>query len=1242
AVNSNGWISFGSSLLSPSVNMNTTSSYTPIASISSEVTNDLVARVSAMGRDLQSQIGGEIRYQVLGNSPNQTLVIQWKNFKKFNQAGDSYNFQIRLSETTNVVDVVYGSMTSNATAGLFQCGLRANPNTSSTNYNSRTTTTDWSSSTAATNSDNTLILSQTVFPVSGLTYTWNPPLNCSGTPNPGNTLSSVSSVCNNVNFNLSLENTTVGSNVSYQWQSSTDNINFISITNAIASTLFTSQTGSTYYRCIVTCNASSETTNSNSVYVLSNSLSQCYCNPTYTNGKTDGDLISNITISGTTLSNNSGTANVNPSFTYFTGQPNYTGTLQAGSTYNINVAVGTFGFQNVAVWIDYNDNAIFETLERVGFTTASIGANGSTTFPISLACNPTTGMHRMRVRDVYNIAGISIDPCLNYLYGETEDYDINITAAAVCPQPANLNAVNITNNSADLSWTIGCVETQWDLHLTTLGGGIPTGIPSNVNVTSVFNATSLLPDTDYEFYVRANCLANGYSSWTGPFTFSTIPLPPSNDNCINSTSLIIGNVFNDNSVVTTNISATNSNPPAAGCSFYNGGDVWFSVTIPASGSVTVETKFLTGSAILDTGMAIYSGSCSSLVLVECDDDDGTGNFSLISLTGRTPGEVVYVNTFEYENNAFGNYQIAAYDCSSTTPEPTGNTTQAFCSEATIGDLYVDGTTIKWYDALTGGNLLLLTDAIVSNTTYYASQTINCESFNRIAVLAIISSAPIVNNSTLIQCDDNTNGIEIFNLTNVNSSISSLPNTTFTYFISIFDAESNTAPITNSTAYVNTINPETIFVRVENQYGCYSIAELNLSVTTTLSPTGSASQSYCNGTVASLQAVGNSVQWYDSLLSTTPLPSSTLLVDQISYFASQTQNGCESGSRLEVVYTSNCPFAGCLSDTFGQFPAVTFVPICSGIQEIITTTGYTAEYSAVTVTSGIQYSFKSSNNSTFITIANDLGTIIYTSGTGNVNWISTISGDIRFYTHLSTACDGNDTEIGRAVQCGVAPSPPINDECVDAISLIPGGVFADNPLIVSNFGATASSGVLEPSCGAYFGGDIWYSVAVPTSGNVTIQTNSTDDTVTDTVVEVYSGDCLNLTSLLCNDDTNAGFSSLSLTGLLPASTLLVRTFSYNNVEIGTYGISAFDASLSTSNFDTSNFKFYPNPVNDILTISNTDLISKVRVINLLGQEIFSKSINSTEGKIDMSSLPTGTYLVKVSSNDLVKIIKIIKQ
>ena len=55
--------------------------------------------------------------------------------------------------------------------------------------------------------------------IGSITFTSAAP--CSGTPAPGNTLSTVPSACPGINFSLSLQNNTPGSGVTYQWQSAT-------------------------------------------------------------------------------------------------------------------------------------------------------------------------------------------------------------------------------------------------------------------------------------------------------------------------------------------------------------------------------------------------------------------------------------------------------------------------------------------------------------------------------------------------------------------------------------------------------------------------------------------------------------------------------------------------------------------------------------------------------------------------------------------------------------------------------------------------------------------------------------------------------------------------------------------------------------------------------------------------------------------------------------------------------------
>lgn len=263
-----------------------------------------------------------------------------------------------------------------------------------------------------------------------------------------------------------------------------------------------------------------------------------YCLPVTDYGCGDGDVIARVTLN--TLDNNSGTGcpsdpepgnqgiGLNgPGYSDYTGNPALTTTLQAGSSYGCTVYAGQWA-EGYAAWIDYNDNGTFEASERIGFSAGQVAGSGSVgvlgasaTFPIVLACNPPLGVHRLRVRAMYNTNGSAVTPCANNAFGEVEDYLVTITAADPCPAPSNLAVANVAATTADLSWTLGCAETAWEVVIQAAGAGTPTG-SGTPSASTTFNATDLPVGTAQEFYVRAVCTEGLlYSSWTGPFAFTT-------------------------------------------------------------------------------------------------------------------------------------------------------------------------------------------------------------------------------------------------------------------------------------------------------------------------------------------------------------------------------------------------------------------------------------------------------------------------------------------------------------------------------------------------------------------------------------------------------------------------------------------------------------------------------------------------------------------------------------------------
>jgi Secretion system C-terminal sorting domain len=69
---------------------------------------------------------------------------------------------------------------------------------------------------------------------------------------------------------------------------------------------------------------------------------------------------------------------------------------------------------------------------------------------------------------------------------------------------------------------------------------------------------------------------------------------------------------------------------------------------------------------------------------------------------------------------------------------------------------------------------------------------------------------------------------------------------------------------------------------------------------------------------------------------------------------------------------------------------------------------------------------------------------------------------------------------------------------------------------------------------------------------------------------------------------------------------------------------------------------PNPVRDSLNLSSANDVTSIEVYNMLGQQILVKQINKTQDQIDISQLNSGTYLVKVVSDNQQKTIKIVKK
>lgn len=83
-------------------------------------------------------------------------------------------------------------------------------------------------------------------------------------------------------------------------------------------------------------------------------------------------------------------------------------------------------------------------------------------------------------------------------------------------------------------------------------------------------------------------------------------------------------------------------------------------------------------------------------------------------------------------------------------------------------------------------------------------------------------------------------------------------------------------------------------------------------------------------------------------------------------------------------------------------------------------------------------------------------------------------------------------------------------------------------------------------------------------------------------------------------------------------------------------------LSIAENSFENFRFYPNPTQDVLNLSANNTIESVSVFSLLGQKVMDVSVNETTSSINIGSLTQGVYLMKVMIDGKSASYKIIKQ
>ncbi len=425
---------------------------------------------------------GQISYLTSGTAPNRVFTIQWRKAGRYNltSAGynDYFNAQVKLYETTNIIEVVYGKCgTANSTTSSHQIGLSGS---SSADYNLRDiqSSGSYGASTPGTANSSSCYFAAAVAPTLGLTYRWTPP-QCSGNLVAGTATANILAPCLGGSSNLSLQNTYTVSGITYTWNVATlSNVGpYTPAPNGNGSAYTaTNVTGLAWYQLVATClssnstvtstaigiNVASTTTNTVPYYegfegiVFNNQLPNCsWLAPslgtqvlTYTNSNTQNRVPR--------------TGNKFASFYYSPAGTNYVYTngiqLYAGVTYSAAMFFTTEynGYYNfdLAMMVGPNQS----TTGLVNIATLNYAASPSYKLLDNTFTVPTSGLYYIAIKVVSNT-----NCCGAYLSWDdlsvTIPCNLNTPSVAITANSGTICAgqpVNLTANGADTyTWTNG-------------------------------------------------------------------------------------------------------------------------------------------------------------------------------------------------------------------------------------------------------------------------------------------------------------------------------------------------------------------------------------------------------------------------------------------------------------------------------------------------------------------------------------------------------------------------------------------------------------------------------------------------------------------------------------------------------------------------------------------------------------------------------------------------------------------
>ncbi|OYU81647.1 MAG: hypothetical protein CFE23_04040 [Flavobacterium sp. BFFFF1] len=586
-------------------------------------------------------------------------------------------------------------------------------------------------------------------------------------------------------------------------------------------------------------------------------------------------------------------------------------------------------------------------------------------------------------------------------------------------------------------------------------------------------------------------------------------------------------------------------------------------------------------------------------------------------------------------NATTNYYVEATNGNCTTartlvtatvtgtPVITGTTPGSRCDTGTMSlQAASDSGTINWFAAASGGTALatgptFVTPSIAASTTYYVEVTNGTCTSARTAVTASVNETPTVTSVTPdARCGSGT-------LT-LNATASA-------GFLRWYAAPTGGAPLATGTSFITPSIAATTTYYVEAKNGTCTSTRTAVTATVTPVPviaTVTPGATCGTGTVTlGATATSGVLSWYDVPTGGTALSAGITFVTPsigttTTYYVEASNGACTSGRTAVTATVNNIP------------SITTTIPgerCGSGIVTLSATGAGTINWYGVAsggavLATGTSFQTPSLAATTTYYVAVDNGNCVSnrTAVTATINAIPAIIS-----TSPATRCGTGDVMLEAVASAGI-----VNwyDQSVGGTLLSSGSLFQTNSLSAT---ATFYAEAVNGDCN---------STRVPVTATVNIVAPPTGSSNQSFCNGQIVGQLITVGTDVSWYDAPTGGNLVADGALLVDGTTYYASQNDGSCDsdVRLAVTVSTGACLAVDQPERYELKVYPNPVSDFLNIAYEQNISQVEVVNMIGQLVISRKVNGTETKLDLSALAAGTYLVKVSADNLFRTIKIIKR